>query len=243
MSNKNAGLEIILANSHRLESTKKAVEHTAENVKAAEDAVSRSEETLKKDKINLELARKRHRDAQADYNDAEKSLKHATKTWAADLDEEDELNPSDVDSVSKKRSHDDDGSHQDESESNENSQSVVAEKRGIHLVRVANKHGKITTKGKRARVCQITCLICRLWETTKNTQWKCADCGMGLCPQSVSRADSDIGRQYECLMEHQLSKVEGVRCGKVQKERHKIATAMREYQRRRVELFEGEFIL
>jgi Zn ribbon nucleic-acid-binding protein len=44
-------------------------------------------------------------------------------------------------------------------------------------------------------------------------------------------------------MEHQLSKVEGVRCGKVQKEQHKITTAMREYQRQRVELFEGEFIL
>lgn len=110
------------------------------------------------------------------------------------------------------------------------------------LVRVTNKEGKTSSKaspGKRERVCQISCLVCRLWGKTRNTQWKCADCGMGLCPQSVKRADNDIGRQYECLVEHHMSGVDGIRCPRVQ-QTHRITPAMMQYQREREAAFNGK---
>ena len=107
------------------------------------------------------------------------------------------------------------------------------------LVRIINKEGKMKTKkspGKRERVVQRPCFLCRLWGKTQNTQWMCSDCGMALCPRSVTRADPDNGRHYECLVEHHLSGVDGVGCGKVQKE-HRITPEIKEYQQKREETF------
>ncbi len=69
---------------------------------------------------------------------------------------------------------------------------------------------------KRSKNRQQTCFMCRRWNAnTINTTWRCKDCGMPLC--KLSRSDNNIGREYDCHVEHKMSHIPELGCGRMER--------------------------
>ena len=90
------------------------------------------------------------------------------------------------------------------------------------IVRITGPDGSIhypKEPGKHPRVHQQSCYVCRQYsDKFFNTQWKCRDCGMPVC--QISRVDTNVGRQYSCIVEHKLFGNKFIGCGKIPNRTH-----------------------
>ena len=96
------------------------------------------------------------------------------------------------------------------------------------FARITDKHGNIHRPRKndtdRLRGFQQDCFICRQYtDKQKNTQWKCAKCGMPL-------HNNDQGRELTCLQEHLQSCDPYLGCGLMQRSRWSLPNHLRKYR-------------